>query len=186
MQIDRIYYPVQTLGYGKRIGIWTIGCTHHCKNCANPELWQPNPDKNISVDEIMECVSTIAAADGITITGGEPFEQPEELYTLVKKLNTTGYHDILVYSGYTIEELHEKGELVKTILKEIGVLVDGLYLDLLNDNKSFRGSSNQNIHILKDSLKERYQDAKNWERKTQILVNKNQIQAIGIPRKNGE
>ena len=72
------------------------------------------------------------------------------------------------------------------ILNEIGVLVDGLYLDLLNDNKSFRGSSNQNIHILKDSLKERYQDAKNWERKTQILVNKNQIQAIGIPRKNGE
>ena len=185
MQIDRIYYPVQTLGYGNRIGIWTIGCTHHCENCSNPELWKPNPDKNISLNTVMECVCQVAHADGITITGGEPFEQPEELYELVKALKRAGYEDILIYSGYTRKELNQKGALVQGILEETGILVDGLYLNSLNDNKSFRGSSNQNIYILDERLKERYQDAENWERKTQILVKENQIQAIGIPRRLG-
>ena len=181
MQIDRIYFPVKTLGYGERIGIWTIGCNHHCFNCSNPELWEDNSDKNISVDEIIKCVNKVPHADGITITGGDPFEQPDELYKLVIELKKCQYEDILVY---TFEELQCKGEIFNKILNEIGVLVDGEYVDSLNDNMSFRGSSNQRIIVLNENLKRKYHNAEEWERKTQILVNDGFIQAIGLPVKN--
>lgn len=184
MLIDRIYYPVQTLGYGNRIGIWTIGCNHHCEKCSNPELWKFDQSKDISIGRIMNCVRQAKDADGVTITGGDPFEQTEGLHQLVKELKDYGIKDILVYSGYTIEEIQAKGQLEREILKEIGVLVDGRYIDSLNDNKSFRGSSNQAIHVLNAELTGRYAGAENWERKTQIVINQNQIQAIGLPIAN--
>lgn len=185
MQIDRIYYPVTTLGYGKRIGIWTIGCSHQCYNCSNPELWSENRSKDIPINKIKEYVVRVPMADGITITGGDPFEQPEELLKLVKELKELGYEDILVYSGYTIEALRLKGDIYNEILTIIGVLIDGEYIDDLNDNKSIRGSSNQRIHILKQSLLDRYRNCEEWKRKTQLLLNNNSIQAIGLPIKEG-
>ena len=183
MQIDRIYYPVTTLGYGKRIGIWTIGCSHHCYNCSNPELWDNNLAKDVDVGRLVKYIKSIPKADGITITGGDPFEQPEELLILIKEIKKLGYEDILVYSGYTYEELVNKGELYNDILADIGVLVDGRYIDQLNDNTSFRGSSNQKIIVISQKLKERYIDAEKWERQTQITMNDNFIQAIGLPIK---
>ena len=183
MQIDRIYYPVTTLGYGKRIGIWTIGCSHHCYNCSNPELWNDNPTKDVEVERLVEYIKSIPKADGITITGGDPFDQPEELLILIKEIKKLGYEDILVYTGYTFDELLRKDELYNKILTSIGVLVDGRYIDQLNDNRSFRGSSNQKIIVINQNLKERYIDAEKWERKTQITVNDNFIQAIGLPIK---
>lgn len=183
MQIDRIYYPVKTLGYGNRIGIWTVGCTHQCKKCSNPELWERNPLKDISVENIISCVQQIKDADGITITGGEPFQQAEELRTLVTRLNEIGYEDILVYSGYTLDELKLQGDKVKQILDNISVLVDGRYIDELNDNKSFRGSSNQKIYRLNDSIIDRYANAEEWERVSQIVMNDDKIQLIGVPIK---
>ena len=183
MQIDRVYYPVKTLGYGNRIGIWTIGCVHGCINCSNPELWNPDPTKEVSIEKILKYIEKIPHADGITITGGDPFLQPEELLCLVTSLKELGYSDILVYSGYTLEELRGKGEVINQILSSIGVLVDGRYVDELNDNKSFRGSSNQRIIVLNKSLNERYSGADSWERKTQIVMNDNNIQAIGLPVK---
>ena len=183
VQIDRVYYPVQTLGYGNRVGIWTIGCIHHCENCSNPELWEFDSSKDISIDKIISCVRQAKEVDGVTITGGDPFEQAEELYRLVKALKNLGIKDILVYSGYTIDELRIKGQIERAILKEIGILVDGQYVDSLNDNKSFRGSSNQVIHVLNEELTDRYLGADDWVRKTQVVINQNQIQAIGLPIK---
>ncbi len=46
MQIDRVLFPITTLGPGNRIGIWTIGCPHKCYNCSNPELWDANVNKD--------------------------------------------------------------------------------------------------------------------------------------------
>lgn len=183
MQIDRVYYPVKTLGYGDRIGIWTIGCRHHCTNCSNPELWKTNEKKNIDVSKIINCIKNVPDADGVTITGGDPFEQPDELFQLVKELKELGYEDILVYSGYTYEELKCKGQIFNDILDIIGILVDGKYVDVLNDNLSFRGSSNQRIIILNQKLGDRYKGAETWTRQSQILVNDGKIQAIGLPMK---
>jgi len=185
MQIERIFYPVKTLGYGLRIGIWTIGCPHGCFNCSNPELWNENPNKDISMKKLFELFSTInGPIDGLTVTGGEPFSQPNELYELIKEFKLKYTDDILIYTGYTIEQLQSmKHEKIDEILNNIAVLIDGLYIEELNDNQPLRGSSNQRVHILNSSYREKYESLLSGKRTVQTVFNNDEIISIGIPLK---
>lgn len=84
MYVDNILYPVTALGPGRRIVIWTAGCHRHCDGCANPELWEPRPYQKISPERLADMVSGLmiqkeGQVDGLTITGGEPFEQAQEI-----------------------------------------------------------------------------------------------------------
>lgn len=183
IQIDRMFAPVTTLGYGQRFGIWTVGCPRNCKNCSNPELQVPNPTKAIEVESVLRIVSQYAnSIDGITVTGGDPLMQPEALKELLVGFETIGIRDVLVYTGYTIDEINRSGKLAG-LLHHIGVLIDGPYIDSLNDNRSIRGSSNQKTWILRDELSERYRNIEQWERKSQVINANNSLYAIGIPRK---
>lgn len=159
MNIARILYPVQVLGPGNRIGIWTVGCHRACPGCSNPELWEPQPKYEVSVSELMAIIKTIAdkhTVDGFTISGGEPMNQPEELEKLITGLREIS-PDILVYSGYTLEELQRSEmEAIQSVLAQISVLIDGAYIEDLNDNSLLRGSSNQQIHILNHDLEGLY------------------------------
>lgn len=74
------------MGYGLRIGVWTIGCPHACHNCSNPELWKKQPERDISMEKLFDMLQLIKdSIDGLTISGGERFEQPEGLFELLKK-----------------------------------------------------------------------------------------------------
>lgn len=182
IQIDRLYYPVKTLGYGNRLGIWTVGCPRHCKNCSNPELQSIQPDKEIVINIILKQIENLQSKiDGITITGGDPFFQAGPLGELLVGIFSLGIEDVLVYTGYTFEEL-KCNDIFNQLLPYIGVLIDAPYKDELNDNMSIRGSANQNIYILKNSLIERYHDVAQWERKSQLVVSDDRLYAIGIPR----
>ena len=103
MFIDRILAPIETLGPGKRLVIWTKGCSKCCNNCANPELWNTEGANDYSVDRIFEIVQGIFQEyeiEGITISGGDPLEQKKEFLSLIQKLGNI-CQDILVYTGYT-------------------------------------------------------------------------------------
>src|SRR5690606_7761143 len=140
--------------YGNRVGIWTVGCPHRCFNCCNPELQPVDESKEITLDHLFHSISSITETiDGITISGGDPFFQPEELAILIAWLVEKGHEDILIYSGYKIEELLSWNRTdVQFILENIAVLIDGLYIDKLNDNLSLRGSSNQRVIVLKEKF----------------------------------
>ena len=185
MQIDRILYPILTLGYGRRIAIWTIGCERRCFGCSNPELQAFDSSKNISLDLILNIILSYKdKIDGVTITGGEPFLQKDPLLTLLKELKSNGIEDILVYTGNTLNELKDmRDKKVDEILKNIDVLIDGHYVEELNDNKGIRGSSNQKVHVFNSNLKEKYK-ALEGERKVQNIYYKNNSINIGIPLKN--
>ena len=159
MRIARMIYPVNVLGAGNRIGIWTAGCPHECKGCSNPELWDINSAENISVKIIFDTVAKIRkihSIDGITITGGEPFLQAEELSLLIEML-TTLTSDILVYSGYTFQELKLMNDpCVDSVIRNIAVLIDGKYIEEKNTGLPLRGSSNQEIIILNPDYENRY------------------------------
>lgn len=181
MQIDRVLYPVTTLGPGKRIGIWTIGCPHKCYNCSNPELWETNNNKEVEIENLMLYVSQYASvADGVTITGGDPFFQPDELYHLLKKLRHCGFKDILVYTGYKISDLSKK---YNNILSLIDVVIDGPYIDFQNNNIGLKGSVNQGIYILNAQLSEKYRDINIQKRNRQNFVSNGKIISVGIPTK---
>ena len=159
MLVARMMYPVRTLGPGDRLGIWVCGCRRRCPNCANPELWAFDPSHEIPVPALLEVIGTVCAQTaitGLTISGGEPFEQAEELAQLLMRLPAQ-LQDVLIFSGYTLDQLHgRQSEAVEQVLSRTSVLVDGEYVDELNDGHPLRGSQNQCIHYLQPGARERY------------------------------
>lgn len=181
MQIDRVLYPIRSLGPGDRIGIWVIGCPHHCYNCSNPELWESDIAKETNVDDLVQILrSQNIVTERVTITGGEPFYQSEELLALLQALRKYGFTDILVYTGYTYETVNR---LYPEIINLIDVLIDGPYVDSLNDNKGLRGSSNQIIHIINNNLKSLYDGIEECQRERQNFITDKDIICVGIPLK---
>lgn len=159
MNIARVLYPVKVLGPGNRIGIWVCGCHRACPGCSNPELWNTRPEYEISVDELMQLICSIQkinTVDGFTITGGEPMNQAKDLSILVDRLTEIS-EDILVYSGYRLDELIDRDQATQHILDTVAVLIDGEYLEEKNNNIRLRGSSNQEINILNSIFTAKYQ-----------------------------
>ena len=179
MQIKRICYPVNVLGPGKRVGIWLCGCRFNCPGCMTPELQDFSAGNKISVKEIIDVIKKIPhKIDGFTISGGEPFEQAQELNELVEALVQHFTDDIIVYSGYYYDEL-KQNDVCKKVLENIAVLIDGRYIDEENDGKGLKGSKNQNIIIFKNP--ERYSYMQECERELQILnYRENSSLVIGL------
>lgn len=153
MYVARILYPVEVLGPGKRVGIWFCGCPRRCKGCSNPELWEFQERYKTSPYTIFDLVQKIAKdnpVDGFTLTGGDPMYQPEALQQLLLLLKSIS-NDIIVYTGYDIKDLEPDA------LANISVLIDGEYREEWNDNSLLRGSSNQNIIILDETQRSRYE-----------------------------
>lgn len=152
MYVARVLYPIEVLGPGKRIGIWFCGCPRRCKGCSNSELWTFQERYRTTPEQIYSLVSRIAAeypVDGFTITGGDPMYQPEELQSLIGLIKHIS-QDILVYTGYKIDEL------TSDMIRGISVLIDGEYIESRNNNSIIRGSDNQKVHILDDQYREKY------------------------------
>ena len=150
MKVARIIFPIKVLGPGNRVGIWLAGCPHRCKGCSNPELWDSSVVRDISPVSVIESIKKITHNDpfGVTITGGEPFVQYEELCAMTKMLLELT-DDILVYTGYTFEQLKESNNgYIFDILNSIAVIIDGKYVEDKNSAQPLIGSSNQKIHFL--------------------------------------
>lgn len=169
MRIKRICYPVRVLGPGERVGIWVTGCRFHCEGCMSPELQSFCAGREIPCEKIVAHIKRDAPqADGFTISGGEPFEQPEELAKLVRAIRAGFCDDIIIYTGYTIAELKQmKNESVDYILGNIAVLVDGRYQESQNSGTGLRGSDNQCIHIFYN--REKYEYMKDCRRTVQVF-----------------
>lgn len=188
MNVARILFPVKVLGPGDRVGIWLCGCKRCCVGCSNPELWDVDPEKEISVQGLVALIDSVAkktSIDGITITGGEPFEQAHDLTELLNNIDSLT-DDILVYTGFTLTELKEKNDNdINNALDQIGVLIDGPYEEERNDGSFLKGSSNQKIHILKSILTKRYEEyMKNGANRIQNFSTRDGVISVGIHEKN--
>lgn len=169
MRIKRICYPVNVLGPGNRVGIWVTGCGFHCKGCMSPELQDYKSGNDFSVENIMSMLNEITKPiDGFTISGGEPFEQFDELCSLVNAIYNDYSDDIIIYTGYKYEELKIKyKENLNKVTSKISVIVDGRFIEENNDYKGLRGSSNQKIICFNNEQKYKYMNECN--RKTQVF-----------------
>ena len=88
----------------------------------------------------------------MTISGGDPLEQPMEIFSLLEKISLLDLKDgVIVFTGYTIEEIKKDCQLERC-LKYIDVLIDGRYVDELRISSGLFGSSNQNVHIYSDKI----------------------------------
>lgn len=181
MQIGLIVNNVDNaLGPNNRLCIWTIGCFKKCKNCMSPKFRIFDESKNIDIIAEMEKYD-FSKIDGVTISGGEPFLQLDELVKLVDYLSTK-VEDILIYTGMTYNAL----KLIvkaKHVLSKIAVLIDGEYMEEYNDNEILRGSSNQNIIILNEKYRSLYEEYAKKPRTKQIVTVNNITYGIGIREK---
>lgn len=187
MNVARILYPVEVLGPGKRLGIWVCGCRRGCKGCSNPELWGQKPEYEVTVEDIMSLVSRISdlhKIDGFTISGGEPMDQPEGLSQLITQLSAYS-KDILIYTGYRIDELKKREDpATNIILSRTAVLIDGEYREEENIDVLLRGSSNQRIHILIPEMVEGYEKyLASAHNQIQNFTTLNGVVSVGIHRK---
>jgi anaerobic ribonucleoside-triphosphate reductase activating protein len=149
-QINKIQFPVYNLGKGKRIGIWVQGCTLACPGCLNRTLWNPKGGQSLPVIDLFNWLLDISDDyDGITISGGEPFQQYEPFIVFLHLIKTRTRLQVHCFSGYTFEELLELYP-DRLFLRYIDTLVDGRYLNYLHDNDGSRGSSNQRIFEIRD------------------------------------
>ena len=180
MYLDRILYPITALGPGERIAIWVAGCSRECPYCANPELWSRHDEQKIEPERLANYINTMKdkKIDGITITGGEPFDQVEALIGVINELQIET--EILVFTGYKIEEIKEN-PVQNRLLKAIDVLIDGEYINELNDGKStLRGSTNQRIHYLNSKVIPQYEEYLIEGRKIQNFVYEYNTLSVGI------
>lgn len=133
-------------GTGIRYVIFTQGCPHHCIGCHNPETWDAGRGRFVDTDDLVKQFSSNELLDGITLSGGEPFMQPDACLRLARAAKRNGL-TVWCYSGFTYDEIKaSKLYAEKELLKTIDVLVDGRFVQ---EKKSldlkFRGSSNQRI-----------------------------------------
>lgn len=134
-------------GPGERAVLWVAGCNRRCPQCMKPELFSFEAGQSISVDILAERILAIPGLGGVTYSGGEPFEQAAALGALSRKLRANGL-SILVYSGYRLQALKEEPARFEPLLQETDILIDGEYRHELPGPTRWRGSMNQNVHVL--------------------------------------
>lgn len=187
MYLSLLYYPVQTLGIGNRIGIWFQGCDFACKGCISTHTWKKTEDTKTDLQVVLKkCEHYFRYnPEGITISGGEPFDQPEVLYKLLLGIRAMGINDVMLYSGYKYEYLKKN---YSHILALIDILIDGKFEEGLESEYIWKGSENQNMIFLTsdEKLINKYSEYKNLieeKRKLQLISTKAElVHIIGIPK----
>ena len=145
LSLSRVHFPVTTLGPGRRLGIWVQGCSIRCPGCISSDTWaKKSPD--VEVTELLDRIRPwLHECDGITISGGEPFEQPEALGQLLDAIRQLSGANILAFSGLPLEKLASL-DIVKRGL--VDCLVSDPFDVSLAQTKYLRGSDNQRMTCL--------------------------------------
>ena len=147
LALSRVHFPVTALGPGRRVAIWFQGCSLHCPGCVSPETWAFEEPK-VSVSSLAESLSPyLERSDGVTVTGGEPLEQPQALAALLRLIRARSGRplSVLLFTGWS------RGKAIPAI-KAFSPLVDaaicGPFEEALPQTLPLRGSDNQTLHLL--------------------------------------
>lgn len=133
-------------GPGLRYVLFTQGCPHHCKGCHNPQTHDFEGGFPFTAEAALTQIGENPLLAGVTLSGGEPFEQAQALCAVAEGVKTMR-KNVMTYTGYTFEALLARNDYWTNRLLELtDVLVDGPYVESLRDLElQFRGSSNQRL-----------------------------------------
>jgi len=138
-------------GPGRRFALWVQGCGIRCDGCFNPQMWSTAGGRGVAVDELLDQIES-SEVEGITLLGGEPFEQAHALSVLADAVRQTGL-SVMTFTGYEYEQLtRARGPHGATkLIAATDLLVTGPYLASKPDLKRpWVGSTNQEFHFLTD------------------------------------
>ncbi|MDD5058904.1 MAG: 4Fe-4S single cluster domain-containing protein [Sideroxydans sp.] len=190
ISINKAHYPVTVLGPGKRLGIWLQGCSIRCKACVSQDTWERDAGRDMPVAQLLDwCRQTAANGfDGVTISGGEPFDQPPALTALLDGLihwrtkNKLDF-DILCYSGYPLATLQNNHA---PLLAKLDALIPEPYIDAKPLAHVWRGSSNQPLLPMSERGRKVYAQYLNApadpaSKRIQTMLADGRVWYVGIP-----
>ena len=190
ISLNKAHFPVTVLGPGRRIGIWLQGCGIGCKGCVSQDTWAREPSRDMPVAQLLSwCRQTSAGVfDGVTISGGEPFEQPRALAALLDGLHRWRSQggpdfDILCYSGYPLATLQRDHA---ALLAKLDALIPEPFVQAKPLTHLWRGSANQPLVLLSPRGQRRYADyvaapADPSHKRMQAMVDGSRVWYVGIP-----
>jgi anaerobic ribonucleoside-triphosphate reductase activating protein len=147
VRLHAIEHASRANGPGLRAVVWFQGCTLICPGCFNPGTHDANAGYVTETAALAaEILARKDALEGLSISGGEPFQQPEALLDLLQRFDGSPLSR-LVFSGYTLEEI-KRQPLGPQILSHIDVLIAGRYAAAQHRGFGLLGSVNQKIHLL--------------------------------------
>lgn len=176
--ISKLSTNVTTLGYGNRIVIWVQGCSIGCAGCCSKDTWETMPDKMVEIQDVVDWIANLPLSefDGLTISGGEPLEQPVAVKRLLTELKSflPPKFDILMYSGFPSKQVMNRHADVIALCDV--VIAEPFRKDL---PKAFlRGSSNQRLIQISELGKSRYN--KPWDNVAEYRISESELGVIGI------
>lgn len=142
-------------GPGLRYAVFVQGCSHHCPGCHNPETHDPAGGHEEETENLIAKMKKNPLLSGITLSGGEPMEQPMPCLELAKAAHAS-MMNVWCYTGYTWEELTRQSDPDRmALLHEVDVLVDGPFVMALKSLElNYCGSKNQRLIDVPASLRE--------------------------------
>lgn len=167
------------LGPGNRAVIWVAGCLRRCPGCIKPELFSFTAGSTVPIGRLAERIQQVPNLQGVTFSGGEPFEQAHALAKLALLLKKEGL-DVLVYTGYQLSVLHASPERFGTLLAVADYIIDGEYHRDLPGPFPWRGSSNQTIYDFREKMALNVDSAPQC-REVQLSIGANGLRMIGFP-----
>jgi anaerobic ribonucleoside-triphosphate reductase activating protein len=167
---------------GNRMGVWTQGCSlTKCPGCASTHTWSPDAGKTLKVESLLRLArAQLQPPSGLTVSGGEPTDQPEGVMALITGFRTLFREtEIVLYTGLRWSVLAER---FPGLVRRLDVVVAGPYVRSL-EAIPIAGSANQEIKLLTPLAKRLFQGWQNWPRHTlQVAHAKTgEVVTVGIP-----
>lgn len=149
LRIARFERRSSVLGPGLRTVVWFQGCSLTCRGCIAASMNASPPMLRTTARELADWIMA-DPSDGFTLSGGDPFDQPlDALADLLETVRRESALSAMVYTGRTLAQLQAAEDpCASRCLRAIDVLIDGPYVEELNDGIGWRGSSNQVLHVL--------------------------------------
>ena len=169
-------------GPGERFVVWVQGCTLGCAGCANADACTTDGGRDVSVEELAQEIVTTAGIEGLTLSGGEPFQQPAAVAQLCRRARTAGL-SVFIFTGYTLDELRNSLDpAVAELLRSTDILLAGRYVQDRHTHKLWRGSDNQTVHFLSNRYRAADFDLEREVTEAEITIDEHgEMRVTGFP-----
>lgn len=156
IRLSGIAYESLVNGPGMRRVFFAQGCRHNCKGCFNLDTHDLSGGEDKDIDLLIKDTIENPILSGVTFSGGDPWEQADKFAYMSKVFKEHGLN-VWSYTGYTYEYILENKDIRlgwNDLLCSIDVIVDGRFEEgKMQDGLKFRGSTNQRIIDVKESIK---------------------------------
>lgn len=181
LNVAAVCQATQALGPGLRAVVWVQGCAFRCPGCVAPDWIPLKPARLVSPLDLAEELLAVPSVTGVTFSGGEPMLQASALAHLARILRSKRSISIICFTGFQIEQLHKNppGPGVSELMDQVDVLIDGPYIERLNNNRGLRGSQNQRVVHLTNRLRDF--DFETGQRVAELHLQEGQAMLVGVP-----